>query len=145
MVAVRLTQPFPLVVVGSPGYLRARKRPERLDDLRGHACLRIRRSNGSIAPWTFLDGNKAVEATVYGPLIAHDYPTLLGAAIQGVGLVQAPSALARAPIAEGRLQALLTPFVVTANPVQIEYLADLDMQSSVRHTYKSRGPVVMVV
>jgi DNA-binding transcriptional LysR family regulator len=62
MTAVRLTPPFPLVVVGSPDYLRGRKRPERIDDLRGHACLRMRRSNGSIAPWPFVDGNKTVEA-----------------------------------------------------------------------------------
>ena len=81
MVAVRLTPPFPFVVVGSPDYLRRRRRPERIDDLRQHACLRLRRSNGSIAPWPFVDGNKAVEAIVSGPLIAHDYPTLLGAAI----------------------------------------------------------------
>src|SRR5262249_13563030 len=47
MVAVRLTAPFPLMVVGSPAYLRGRKRPERIEDLRGHACLRLRRSNGS--------------------------------------------------------------------------------------------------
>lgn len=52
MVAVRLTPPFPLVVVGSPMYLRRCKRPERIDDLRQHACLRIRRSDGSIAPWS---------------------------------------------------------------------------------------------
>jgi DNA-binding transcriptional LysR family regulator len=31
-----------------------------------------------------------------------------------VGLAQAPGPLAKAPIAEGRLQALLTPFAVTA-------------------------------
>ena len=49
MVAVRLSQPFPFMVVGSPDYLRRRKRPERIDDLRDHACLRMRRSNGSIA------------------------------------------------------------------------------------------------
>jgi DNA-binding transcriptional LysR family regulator len=46
MIAVRLTPPFRFVVVGSPDYLRLRKRPERIDDLRGHACLRMRRSNG---------------------------------------------------------------------------------------------------
>jgi DNA-binding transcriptional LysR family regulator len=113
MVAVRLTPAFPFVVVGSSDYLRQRKRPERIDDLRGHACLRMRRSNGSIAPWPFVDGGKAVEAIVSGPLIAHDYPTLLGAAIQGVGLAQVPGPLAEAPIADGRLQALLTPFAVT--------------------------------
>ena len=113
MIVVRLTPPFPFVVVGSPDYLRRRKRPERIDDLRQHACLRMRRSNGSIAPWSFVDGNKAIEATVAGPLVAHDYPTLLGAAIQGVGLAQVPGPLAKAAIAEGRLQALLMPFAVT--------------------------------
>jgi DNA-binding transcriptional LysR family regulator len=113
MVAVRLTPPFPFVVVGSPDYLRRRKRPERIDDLREHACLRLRRSNGSIAPWPFIDGNKAVEVIVSGPLVAHDYPTLLGAAIEGVGLSQVPGPLAKAPIADGRLQELLTTFAVT--------------------------------
>ena len=113
MVAVRLTAPFPFVVVGSADYLRERKPPERIDDLRQHACLRIRRSNGSLAPWSFVDGNKTVEATVSGPLVAHDYPTLLGAAIRGVGLAQVPHPIAKAPIDEGRLQALLTRFAVT--------------------------------
>jgi DNA-binding transcriptional LysR family regulator len=113
MVVVRLTPPIPFAVVGSPDYLRRRKRPERITDLRGHACLRLRRSSGSIAPWPFVDGNKTVEAIVSGPLIAHDYSTLLGAAIQAVGLAQVPGPLARVPIADGRLQALLTPFAVT--------------------------------
>jgi DNA-binding transcriptional LysR family regulator len=121
MVAVRLTPPIPFVVVGSPDYLRRRKRPERIDDLREHACLRMRRSNGSIAPWPFVNGNKAVEAIVSGPLVAHDYPTLLGAAIQGVGLAQVPGPLAQALIADGRLQALLTPFAVTTPGVFLYY------------------------
>jgi DNA-binding transcriptional LysR family regulator len=121
MIAVRLTPPFPFVVVGSPDYLRGRKRPERIDDLRDHACLRMRRSNRSIAPWSFVDGNKAVEAIVSGPLIAHDYPTLLGAAVQGLGLAQVPGPLAKAPMADGRLQALLTPFAVTTPGVFLYY------------------------
>src|SRR5580704_4159885 len=108
MVAVRLTPPFPFSVVASPGYLSARKRPECIDDLRDHACLRMRRSDGSIAAWPFTDGNRPVEAIVAGPLIAHDYPTLLGAAIQGVGLAQVPAPLAEAPIGDGRLQVVLS-------------------------------------
>src|SRR5271156_546844 len=100
MVAVRLTPPFPFAVVGSPEYLRRRNRPERIDDLRRHACLRMRRSNGTIAPWSFVDGNRTIEAIVSGPLIAHDYSTLLGAALQGVGLAMAPGPLARAPIGD---------------------------------------------
>ena len=121
MVAVRLTPPFPYVVVGGPHYLASRKRPERIDDLRSHACLRMRRSDGSIAPWPFVDGNRTVEAIVSGPLIARDYSTLIGAAIQGVGLAQAPAPLAAAAIADGRLQALLTEFAVTAPGVFLYY------------------------
>src|SRR5215471_14569857 len=78
MVAVRLTPPFRVVVVGSPDYLRRRTRPERIEDLREHACLRMRRSNGAIAPWSFRNRNRTVEAMVAGPLIAGDMPTLLG-------------------------------------------------------------------
>ena len=121
MVAVRLTPPFPFVVVGSLDYLRGRKRPERVEDLRDHACLRLRRTDGSIAPWPFVDGNRTVEAVVSGPLIAHDYTTLVGAAIQGVGLAQAPAPLVQAAIADGRLQALLTPFAVTTPGVFLYY------------------------
>jgi DNA-binding transcriptional LysR family regulator len=121
MVVVRLTPPFPFVVVGSPDYLLRRKRPERIDDLRQHACLRMRRSNGSIAPWRFVDGNRAVEAIVSGPVIAQDYPTLLGAALQGLGLAQVPGPLAKDPVAERRLEALLTPFAVTTPGVFLYY------------------------
>jgi DNA-binding transcriptional LysR family regulator len=121
MVAVRLTPPFPFVVVGSPDYLARHGRPERVDELRHHACLRMRHSDGSIAPWSFVDGNRTVEAIVSEPLIAHDYPALLGAAIQGVGLAQVPSPLARAPIADGRLRALLTPFAVSTPGIFLYY------------------------
>jgi DNA-binding transcriptional LysR family regulator len=121
MVAVRLTPPFPFVVVGTPEYLRRRKRPERIDDLRNHACLRMRRSNGGVAPWRFIDGNKTIDAVVSGPLVAHDYSTLLGAAIEGVGLAQVPGPLAKAPIADGRLRALLTPYAVTTPGVFLYY------------------------
>src|ERR1700761_4584695 len=96
MVAVRLSPPFPFVVVGSPDYFRQRKRPERLSDLREHACLRMRRTNGAVASWSFQSGNKPVEAIVSGPLIANDFPTVLGAALEGLGLAQAPWPIAGA-------------------------------------------------
>lgn len=113
MVAVRLTQPFPFVVVGSPEYLERHGRPERLEDLGHHACLRLRRSSGAIGSWTFIDGNKRIEAIVAGPLIAHDYPTLIGAARRGLGLAQVPEPLARVALGEGALQALLSEFALT--------------------------------
>ncbi|RVD54934.1 LysR family transcriptional regulator [Mesorhizobium sp. M7A.F.Ca.ET.027.03.2.1] len=113
MVAVRLTPSFSFVVVGSPDYLKRHGRPERVDDLRNHACLRLRRSNGAIAPWGFVDGNEAIGAMLSGPLIAHDYPTLLGAAMRGVGLAQTPRPIAEGPIAEGKLEPVLDGIAAT--------------------------------
>lgn len=113
MVAVRLTPSFSFVVAGSPDYLARHGRPERIDDLRHHACLRLRRSNGAIAPWTFVDGNEAVEAMVSGPLIAHDYPTLLGAAMRGIGLAQIPQPVVEGPIAQGKLKPVLGDIAAT--------------------------------
>ena len=110
MVAVRLSPPFPFIVVGSPDYFRRRKRPEDLADLRQHACLRMRRTNGAVAPWSFVSGNKTIEATVAGPLIANDFPTLLGAALDGLGLAQAPEPIANGAIKAGKLVRVLQPF-----------------------------------
>jgi DNA-binding transcriptional LysR family regulator len=131
MIAVRLTPPVPFVVVASPDYLAGHGRPERVEDLRHHACLRLRRTSGALAPWTFAHGNQTLEAIVSGPLIAHDYPTLLGAAIQGLGLVQAPGPVAQRAIAEGRLETVLdgvsamTPGVFLYHPGKRQVLPKL--------------------
>jgi DNA-binding transcriptional LysR family regulator len=132
MVAVRLTRPFPLAIVGSPDYLRRQKRPERIDDLRVHACLRMRRSNGSIAPWSLRSGNKVVEAMVSGPFIAHDFPTLLGAAVEGVGLAQVPEPVAAAAIRTGKLVRVLEPFAPTAPGVFLYYPSRHQMMPKLR-------------
>jgi len=121
MVAVRLTPPFPFVVVGSPEYLRQRGRPERIGDLRQHACLRIRRTNGSIGPWSFVDGNKPVETIVSGPLIVHDFPTMLGAAVEDMGLAQVPEPIAASLVKAGKLVHVLEPFGPMAPGVFLYY------------------------
>jgi DNA-binding transcriptional LysR family regulator len=110
MIAVRLTPAFPYVVVASPTYLEQHGAPKRLEDLKDHACLRLRRSTGAIGTWTFIDKGKTVEAVVAGPLIAQDYSTLVGAAGQGLGLAQVPAPLAAAAIRDGRLKTVLSEF-----------------------------------
>jgi DNA-binding transcriptional LysR family regulator len=132
MVAVRLTPPFPFVVVGSPDYFRRRKRPERIDDLRQHACLRMRRTNGAIAPWSFVNGNRPIEAIVAGPLIANDFPTVLGAATEGLGLAQAPHPIAVAAMKAGKLARVLQPFEPTVPGVFLYYPSRSQMMPKLR-------------
>jgi DNA-binding transcriptional LysR family regulator len=132
MVAVRLTPPFPFVVVGSPEYLRRRGRPERIDDLRQHACLRIRRANGSIGPWSFVNGNTPIEAIVSGPLITRDFPTMLGAAMEDMGLAQVPGPIAAGPVAAGKLLRVLEPFAPMAPGVFLYYPSRHQMMPKLR-------------
>jgi DNA-binding transcriptional LysR family regulator len=121
MVAVRLTPPFRLIVVGSPAYFARRDRPERPDDLRRHACLRLRRSNGALALWSLNDNGRAIEIAVSGPLIASDVPTMLGAAIEGVGIAQVPEPIAAGALAAGKLVPVLEKFAPTAPGVFLYY------------------------
>ncbi|MFI5032931.1 MAG: LysR substrate-binding domain-containing protein, partial [Reyranellales bacterium] len=104
-----------------PDYFRRRKRPEQIDNLRQHACLRMRRTNGAVAPWSFVNGNKPIEAIVAGPLIANDFPTILGAALEGLGLAQAPAPIAAAAIRSVKLVRVLQPFEPTVPGVFLYY------------------------
>ena len=121
MVAVRLTSPFRFIIVGSPTYFARRDRPERPEDLRQHACLRLRRSNGALAPWSLNDSGRAVDIAVSGPLIANDFPTMLGAAVEGVGLAQVPEPIAAELVKAGKLVQVLEPFASLAPGVFLYY------------------------
>jgi DNA-binding transcriptional LysR family regulator len=121
MVAVRMTPPFRLVIVGSPAYFARHDRPGHPDDLRQHACLRLRRSNGAFAPWSLDDHGRAIEIAVSGPFIANDFPTVLAAAVEGVGLAQVPEPIAVEQVTAKKLMQVLEPFAPMAPGVFLYY------------------------
>src|SRR5438477_1344889 len=121
MVAVRLTPPFRLVVVGSPTYLARNRRLERPDDLRHHGCVRLRRSNGALALWSLNDNGRAIEIAVSGPFIANDFPTMLGAAVEGLDLAQVPEPIAAEPLRAGKLVHVLESFAPIVPGVFLYY------------------------
>src|SRR5262245_16957925 len=132
MVAVRLTPPFRFIIVGSPSYLARAGRPERPDDLRHHACLRLRRSNGALALWSLNDSGRAIEIAVSGPLIANDFPTMLGAAVEGVGLAQVPEPIAAESVRAGKPVRVLEPFAPTAPGVFLYYPSQRQIMPKLR-------------
>ncbi|WP_316185203.1 LysR family transcriptional regulator [Bradyrhizobium sp. SZCCHNRI1003] len=132
MVAVRLSPPFRLVMVGSPAYFGGNRRPQRPDDLRHHRCIRLRRSNGAVGSWTLNDGDRSIEIAVSGPLIANDFTTMLGAAVEGVGLAQLPEPVAAEPLRAGKLVQVLAPFAPTAPGVFLYYPAHREIMPKLR-------------
>jgi DNA-binding transcriptional LysR family regulator len=81
----------------------------------------MRRSNGSIAPWSFVNGNEAVEVVVSGPFIANDMPTILDAAVEGLGLAQVPGPIAASLVKAGKLVHVLEPFAPMAPGLFLYY------------------------
>jgi DNA-binding transcriptional LysR family regulator len=121
MVTVRLTPPFRFAIVGSPGYLRENGLPRRPEDLRGHACLRLRRPDGSVRPWSLVGNQRPIDVAVTGPLIANDFPTVLGAAIEGMGLAQVPAPIAASALKERRLVQVLESYSPTVPGIFLFY------------------------
>ncbi|RDV00871.1 LysR family transcriptional regulator [Trinickia dinghuensis] len=132
MVAVPLTPPLRLIVVGSPTYLAGRCPPQNTNDLRQHACLRWRKSSGALALWSFDDNGRSIEIAVSGPLIANDFPTMLGAAVRGMGLAQLPEPLAAEGLRKGELMQVLEPFAPTIPGVFLYYPSRRQMMSKLR-------------
>ena len=132
MVALPLSPPFRFIVVGSPAYLAQREAPKRPDDLRDHACLRLRRSNGALALWSLVDRGRPVEIAVAGPLIANDFVATLGAALRGVGLAQVPEPIAAASLAEGKLVQVLEAYAPMTPGVFLYYPGRRQMTPKLR-------------
>jgi DNA-binding transcriptional LysR family regulator len=113
MVALRLTPSFRLIVVGSPDYLARAGRLRAPSDLASHACVRLRRSSGALANWRLQNDGSPVDLQVSGPLVVHDYPSMLDAALAGVALAQVPEPIAREHVLAGHLTEVLAKFAPT--------------------------------
>lgn len=108
VIAVRLTGPFRFVVAAAPAYLDKHGRPETLEDLRNHRCVRFRLASGALMPWTFEKGNRDVEVAVTGPVIVNDWIAAMVAMRTGVAMGMLAEPVAKAMVESGELELVLT-------------------------------------
>ena len=85
MIAVPVTPPLRLAVVGSPGYFSSRNLPQKPQDLNDHRCITLRLPAGPYR-WEFERGRKSVTMGVNGPLIIDDTHLVIQAVLAGAGL-----------------------------------------------------------
>jgi DNA-binding transcriptional LysR family regulator len=109
MIAVRVSDALPVVVAASPAYVAQHGAPKTPQDLHNHACIRSRLPTG-LAPWRFERRGRRFEVQVEGPLIADQPGITIRAAIDGMGLLQAPLMLLAAEISSGRLVTVLDDY-----------------------------------
>ncbi len=75
----------------------------------------------SIARPLSLNDQGAIEIVVSGPLIAHDFPTMLGAAVEGLGLAQLPEPMVAEGLGAGKLVLVLEPLAPVIPGVFLYY------------------------
>lgn len=114
MVAVPVTPPIEMAVVGSPAYFARHGLPETPADLMRHNCLAYRfTSSGSIDRWTFTSPDtegRTVVVEPHGSAVFNDDENMLNAALQGVGVIKYLDICVRQHLAEGRLVRVLAPW-----------------------------------
>jgi DNA-binding transcriptional LysR family regulator len=85
MIAVRVTPEMRLAVVGSPEYFESHDIPRKPQDLKDHACIGFRMSNG-LYRWEFEKGRKSLTVSPQGPASFDDPELVIQAVLSGVGI-----------------------------------------------------------
>src|ERR1700748_85464 len=106
MIAVRVTRELRLAVVGSPAYFQSNNVPKHPQDLKDHACIGFRVSNG-LYRWEFEKGRKSLTVSPQGPASFDDPELVIQAVLDGVGIGTAMEDSLKGLIAKGRLVKVL--------------------------------------
>lgn len=107
MVAIPLGPPQRLVVVAAPSYIAKHGAPATPQDLRAHACIRLRFPSGKLYRWEFAKDGQAMEIEVDGPLTLGETELMIRAAEDGVGLACALDAEVEERVRSGKLLRVL--------------------------------------
>ncbi|MEN5316607.1 LysR family transcriptional regulator [[Pseudomonas] hibiscicola] len=114
MVAVPITPPLEMAIVGSPAYFEQHGIPETPGDLIRHNCLAYRfTSSGTIDHWTFTAPDGQGRKLVFEPqgnAVFNDDDSMLRAALQGVGLIRHIDLCVSEHLASGALVRVLAPW-----------------------------------
>jgi DNA-binding transcriptional LysR family regulator len=108
MIAVRVTGPIKIAMVGAPSYFAQRKPPRAPDDLGRHSCVQYRRGpDGLIFDWKFERNGKSKAISVNGRVIVNTPELALRAALDGLGIAYAVEAQADSFVRSGQLVRVL--------------------------------------
>lgn len=110
MVAIPISSPMRLAVVGSPHYFARCRMPETPADLDEHNCVAFRPSGGSnLYRWEFTDPIDGREFSVEprGSLVTASDDMMISAALQGVGLIMHMELAVEPYLASGALVRVL--------------------------------------
>lgn len=122
---------LPHVVAGSPAYLAAHGTPTQVEELHHHKCLVATLDACSV--WEFNTPDKPVALKLAGNWCSNNGPSLIAAAISGLGLCRLPEIYVKKHIRSGELVPVLEAFRSPPLPVWAVYANHKHVAAKIRH------------
>ena len=108
MIAVPVTGPIRLAVIGAPQYFARRRPPTTPDDLAQHSCIQYRLSgDGALLAWQFERNRQSRRISVDGRVMINDTDLAVRAAVDGLGIAYTLESLAEPFLRSGQLVRVL--------------------------------------
>jgi DNA-binding transcriptional LysR family regulator len=120
MIAMSVGPPLRWIVVGAPGYLRRNGVPAVPEDIRQHACIRLR-CHDAIYKWEFEKDGQTRAVDTPGSLIVNNGDLAVKAAEDGLGLAYCIEAQVAEQLRDGRLQLVLAEWCKPGPGFQLYY------------------------
>jgi DNA-binding transcriptional LysR family regulator len=104
MVAVPISPPLKMAVVGSPEYMTGRSIPSNPRELTEHRCINLRLpTRGGLYAWDFERDGQELNVRVSGQTVFNNTFLMLQASLDGLGLAYVPYDLVEQHISSGTL------------------------------------------
>jgi len=119
------------IMVASPGYLKARGEPKKLQDIAAHDTIQFGGASGS-SEWRFVEGGGEVRFGYSPRLSTNSADAAIQYAEAGGGLTRVLAYQAADAIKRGRLKVVLTKFEQPPLPIHIVYPTSRLLSAKVR-------------
>jgi DNA-binding transcriptional LysR family regulator len=108
MIAVRVTGPMKIAVVGAPTYFAKMRPPRTPDDLARHSCVQYgMAADGEVFAWPFERNRKSRRISVNGRVMVNNPDLAVRAAVDGLGIAYTLESLAEPLLRAGQLLRVL--------------------------------------
>lgn len=132
MIAVRVTGPMRIALVGAPAYFARQRTPRTPDDLTRQSCIQYRLVGGGTLVWQLVRSGKMRRVPVDGRVMVNDADLATRAAVDGLGIAYTPEALAEPFLRSGQLIRVLEEWSPSFEGFFIYYPGHRQVPASLR-------------
>jgi DNA-binding transcriptional LysR family regulator len=133
MIAVRVTGPIKIAIVGAPAYFARQRAPRTPEDLARQSCVQYRLAvGGGTLVWPLVRSGRTRRISVEGRVTVNDAGLATRAAVDGLGIAFTPEALAEPFLRSGQLVRVLEDWSPSFEGFFIYYPGHRQVPASLR-------------